>query len=135
MTSKQYQLLSFIRNNVVHLGKSPTYREMKLFMKVNSNQAIDDLLTGLEKQKYIFRKGKIRGIVLAKKGLGYTTKFTFQVDSKFESPAERAEVINYSSAAKDNHLPPHQITGVGVVASVSGDFLLKGVENDGGTTS
>jgi len=71
MTPKQFRLLKFIRDSVVHLKKSPTYREMRDFMSVRSNQAIDDLLSGLEKRGYIKRGGTKRGIVLTPKGFGY----------------------------------------------------------------
>lgn len=63
MTKKQFELLRFIRNTVVHMGVAPTYKEMKNYMKVSSNQTIHDLLLGLEREDYIqVIKGENRGI-------------------------------------------------------------------------
>ncbi len=65
MTPKQQELLRIIRNTVVHEGRKPTFKEMRDYMKVTSNQTIIDWLTALEKQKYLsWKEGKVQGVNL-----------------------------------------------------------------------
>lgn len=69
MTPKQYKLLTFIRNQIVHFSKASTFSEMKEFMEVTSNQTIGDWLSILERDGYISRKkGKLRGIFITQRG-------------------------------------------------------------------
>lgn len=68
MTSKQLELLRFIRNKIVHTGSGPTFREMRDFMEVTSNQTVADVLNALEREGYIdIVQGKQRGIELTDK--------------------------------------------------------------------
>jgi len=134
MTPKQFQLLSFIRNRIVHLGKGPTYREMKSFMKVGSNQAIDDLLTGLEKRRYIRRGGKMRGIDITKKGLGYKDIFILQSDKRLTSLRPPTYVSNVSVVEK-YQVSFSKVTGVDALSFTPGELSQKGGEKDGNTTS
>ena len=70
MTKKQFQLLSFIRNSLVHLGKAPTFKNMRESMKVASNQAIEDWLSILQREGYIIRIGETKRIIrLTGKGI------------------------------------------------------------------
>lgn len=70
MTPKQYELFRFIRTQVIHLGKAPTFSEMRASMNVTSNQTIEDWLVILEREGYISRnKGRLRGIDITEKGL------------------------------------------------------------------
>lgn len=76
MTPKQYELFSFIRNQVIHFGKGPTFSEMKRFMTVTSNQTVGDWLAILEREGYIsLTKGKLRGITITQKGTEGFDKF------------------------------------------------------------
>ncbi len=68
MTPKQYELLKFIRNHIVHSGKGPTFKEMRDFMDVKSNQTIDDFLSILEREGFIvLEEGIKRGISVTAK--------------------------------------------------------------------
>jgi SOS-response transcriptional repressor LexA len=60
MTEKQLQLLNFIRDTFTHSDKAPTFKSMRLFMSVASNQAVEDALAILEREKYISREGPVR---------------------------------------------------------------------------
>lgn len=68
LTKKQYKLLIFIRNTLIHRGVSPTFREMRQEMEVKYNENIRYALKALERKGYLNRsRGKIRGIVLLPK--------------------------------------------------------------------
>src|SRR3989344_5241170 len=60
VTEKQLQLLNFIHDTIAYSGKAPTFKSMCLFMSVASNQAVEDTLSILEREKYISRDGSVR---------------------------------------------------------------------------
>ena len=62
MTEKQLQLLNFIRDTIAHSGKAPTFKLMRLFMLVASNQAVEDALSILG--------GKAQKVGVVAKGVG-----------------------------------------------------------------
>lgn len=80
MTPKQYKLLTFIRDQIVHFDKAPTFSEMKEFMEVTSNQTIGDWIAILEREGYITRdKGRLRGVDMTAKGMkGFDEKLQVQ---------------------------------------------------------
>lgn len=80
MTPKQYKLLTFIRNGIVHFGKAPTFSEMKEYMEVTSNQTVGDWIAILEREGYITKdKGRLRGIRITAKGMkGFDEKLQVQ---------------------------------------------------------
>ncbi len=67
LTSKQLNLLNFIREYISRHGFAPTFAEMKEHMGSTSNQTIHDKLSALEKKGYITRSGSARAITLTKK--------------------------------------------------------------------
>jgi len=70
MKEKQLKLLQYIRNRSFHLGQGPTFREMREYMGVASNQTIADWLNILEHDGLIRQvKGKFRGIMITPKGM------------------------------------------------------------------
>jgi SOS-response transcriptional repressor LexA len=70
MTERQLQLLRFIRNTVVHYGKGPTFKEMREYMGVASDQAIMDVLKVLKREGFIKQeRGKLRGILVTSRGM------------------------------------------------------------------
>jgi len=87
MTEKQLKLFTFIRNFIAHSDKGPTFREMKEYMKVKSNQTIYDWLEILEREHYISRQtGKQFGISLGEKGLSLEP--TVKFDSETAKPKD-----------------------------------------------
>ncbi len=67
MTPQQIKLLRFIRNNIVHNGRGPTYKEMRDHMLVSSNQTIIDWLVVLKKQGFLkWEPGEATGIDIKK---------------------------------------------------------------------
>jgi len=69
MTEKQYRLFVYIKNQLIHNGKAPTFKDMKKFMCVTSNQTIEDWLKSIEKEGLISRTGTVkRKIVISKLG-------------------------------------------------------------------
>ena len=62
ITSRQKQLLEFIRSEIVGSGLPPTVSEMAKALKVRSKNAIAKLLTGLEEKAFLKRDGTARGI-------------------------------------------------------------------------
>lgn len=113
MTSKQLELLRFIRNKIVHTGSGPTFREMREFMEVSSNQTVADVLGALEREGYIqIVQGKQRGIELTEKVVDIDTGkqieqpkqlpqafnvFPSNASSTFTTPSSNASGINFQS--------------------------------------
>lgn len=51
------------------MSKPPTFKEMREYMEVTSNQTIDDLLSKLKEEGYLKnKKGKPRGLFVTRKG-------------------------------------------------------------------
>lgn len=68
MTPRQEQLFNFIEEKINRFGKAPTFKEMRDFLNVTSNQTIEDILSLLERDSYIVReKGEFRGIKVTNK--------------------------------------------------------------------
>jgi len=55
LTSKQYQLLSYIREQLDHTGVSPSFEEMKDALNLKSKSGIHRLITALEERGFIRR--------------------------------------------------------------------------------
>lgn len=71
ITKRQKDLLLIIYQYIKDSGYPPTFDEMKERLKVSSNQSVLDLLTKLEKQRFIKRNGSTaRSIAILP--LGYT---------------------------------------------------------------
>jgi len=69
ITKRQKELLNIIYNHIRSSGYPPTFDEMKLELDVSSNQGVIDLLSALEKNKFIQRKeGSARGILILPQG-------------------------------------------------------------------
>lgn len=84
MTKRQLDLLKFIRNTVVHLGKGPTYKEMREHMSVKSNQAIADVLSVLEREGFIKQEeSKFRGIKVTNKGFVSANRLVSEQKQEF----------------------------------------------------
>lgn len=65
LTEKQNKMLNFIKSYIEQHGFAPTYREMRDFIDVKSNQTIKDYLISLENKGMIsVELGKVRGISL-----------------------------------------------------------------------
>lgn len=78
MTPQQLKLLNFIKTSSAHIGTSPTFKEMREYMRVSSNQTIDDFLSVLEREGYIsVIKGKQRGIEVTKKAQTTNENYKF----------------------------------------------------------
>lgn len=103
-------------------------------MKASSNQAIDDLLTGLEKENYITRGGKMRGIKITGKGLGHEETFVLQTEKSVPS-SQLPSCAGNTSTAGDYQISFSQVTGVNSLLFTSGKLFRKGGEKDGSTTS
>lgn len=70
ITKRQKELLQIIYNSIKNEGYPPSFDELRGLLKVKSNQSVIDLLTSLEKKKFINREeGLARGILI--KPLGY----------------------------------------------------------------
>lgn len=70
ITSRQKELLSIIYNHIKNSGYPPSFEEMRHALKVSSNQSIIDLLTKLEKGKFLRRDESLaRGLIILP--LGY----------------------------------------------------------------
>lgn len=84
MTSRQLHLLKFIRNKIVHSGTGPTFKEMRLYMGVGSNQTIDDFLSVLAREGYIkITQSKQRGIELTDKSQQIEVKYQLEQPNAF----------------------------------------------------
>ena len=69
ITERQKQTLEFIYNSIKYDGFPPTLSDLRQKLKVNSNQAVLDLLGSLENKKYIRREeGAARGLRITNKG-------------------------------------------------------------------
>lgn len=55
ITERQRELLQFIYENIRDTGYSPSLEEMRQYMDISSNQAVIDLIKGLEKRGLIIR--------------------------------------------------------------------------------
>ncbi|HLL60084.1 MAG TPA: hypothetical protein VK338_00025 [Candidatus Nitrosocosmicus sp.] len=106
MTPKQYKLYSFIRNQIVHSGKAPTFSEMKKHMVVTSNQTIGDWLSILERDGYIsINKGKLRGIAITEKGMkGFDYNLQIQQSEAIKKPS----ISIYDRASTNFNIPSIQ---------------------------
>lgn len=69
-TKRQKELLGIIYNSIINDGFPPSFEQMREELGISSNQAVLDLLNGLEKKKLIKREDKTaRSIVILP--LGY----------------------------------------------------------------
>lgn len=69
ITKRQKELLNFIYKHIEDAGYPPTFEEMKEKLDLASNQSVIDLLSKLEKQKFIKREeGQARGIKILLSG-------------------------------------------------------------------
>jgi repressor LexA len=67
LTTRQAEILAFIRNEVRTKGRPPTLREIGEQFGIKSTNGVDAHLLSLEKRGYIHRaRGTARGIVLAR---------------------------------------------------------------------
>jgi hypothetical protein len=107
---------------------------MKIFLKVGSNQAIDDLLTGLEKENYIKRDGKMRGIIVTDKGLESKDKFILQTDNNPISSLPLTYSGNISTS-ENKQKPFFQVTGVNGFSFIPVNLSKRGGEDDVNTTN
>jgi len=123
MTPQQYKLLTFIRNTVVHMGKGPTYAEMREHMEVASSQAIIDWLNILEREEYIKQTGKHRGIELTEKGR--------KQESLNFTPAEKTSISPFSAGGTIS--PTQNTVNNTPDISINKKSYLKGGENSGST--
>src|SRR3990167_7354516 len=72
ITPRQKELLSIVYSYIKNEGYPPTFEEMRVRLKVTSNQSVIDLLNKLEKQNFIKRNPAVaRSIVILP--LGYKT--------------------------------------------------------------
>lgn len=119
MTPKQYELFRFIRNQIVHLGKAPTFSEMKAAMRVTSNQTIEDWLAILEREVYISRnKGRFRGIDVTEKGLkGFDETIKIQKKESIKTSFTPFSNNTTTSAAVFNTSPTNFDKGININAS------------------
>lgn len=131
MTKRQLELLKFIRNTIAHLGKGPTYKEMRDHMDVKSNQAIADVLSVLEREGFITQEeGRFRGIKVTEKGLISVNKLASDQESEFSqlsphsSYGASTSVGFESSGYVFNTLPPR----------ISNLATTEGGERSGGGT-
>jgi SOS-response transcriptional repressor LexA len=131
MTKRQLQLLKFIRNTIVHLGKGPTYKEMRDHMDVKSNQAIADVLSVLDREGFIKQEeGRFRGIEVTDKGLVSVSKLASDQEpelphlSSHSSYGASTSIGFESSGFVFNSLPP----------SISNLATMEGGERSGGGT-
>lgn len=125
MTPKQYSLLTFIRNSIVHVGKAPTFSEMKDHMGVTSNQTIGDWISILEREGYIARnKGKLRGITVLEKGLkGFDENLQVQKDEAIKrsfSPVGGTTGVNVYNISQTNFDKGININAKGIIPAWEG---------------
>jgi len=69
ISERQKELLEFIYSYLENSGYPPLLEDMRVALKVTSNQAVLDLLNALEKKNLVKRDGSARSIVI--KPLGY----------------------------------------------------------------
>lgn len=84
---------------------SPTFSEMRDYLKVTSNQTVADIISALERDGYIEKaKGKLRGMILTEKGFGYDQTLTLD-KPKIESDLHTVPQSNASTSQMPT-LPP-----------------------------
>lgn len=94
VTPKQMQLLRFIRNSIVHERRKPTFREMRDYMGVSSNQTLIDWIVALEKQNYlIWKKGEVHGVNLKEKISQKKDEPSLKKMSRKKDPGEFSQKI------------------------------------------
>ncbi|OGC82541.1 MAG: repressor LexA [Candidatus Abawacabacteria bacterium RBG_16_42_10] len=64
LTSRQQELLDFIHDYQMSNGSSPTLKEMRVFLKVNSDNSVLKHLKALEKKGVLTRSKRARGVNL-----------------------------------------------------------------------
>lgn len=136
MTEKQLQLFTFIRNYIAHNNKGPSFKDMRAFMKVTSNQTIYDWLSILERENYISRQaGKQFGISLGKKGLSLES--TIKFENEPIKPKEIFTPLTFDASTPLGQCvspnPLHNSLGSATTFNTNATniYLLKGEENSG----
>lgn len=118
LTEKQQILLNFIEEYQIANGCSPTLREMRMQMKVKSDNSVLKILRALEEKGYIQKDSTPRGIKMLK-----------TVREKFSSESLVLPVLGMISAGgpvmTEEYVLDHINVGEDLVYKKTGSFLLR----------
>lgn len=131
ISPRQKDLLSIIYQYIKNSGYPPTFEEMRIRLKVSSNQSVIDLLRKLEEKKLIKKsETSARGIALLPLGyevLGNPPLAAFLGITSAGAPIEPIEISGeWQSVSSDTAILSDQV----FLLKISGDSMINaGIDN------